>query len=105
MLPPPGKRWWRKTGPKTRISIPVSALHEWGLPLARVASHRCPAKHGHWSAEADGIEERNCQLFGHPYTAVRRGIAWQISGMHPIRAVESHEIMHRSGNKFASGWH
>ncbi len=83
---------------------PGSALRLWTKSIILIRSRR-PAEHRDGSADIDRVIERNRKLIGHSHTTVRRRITWQITGVHSIGAVESHEVRHRRWNKLAAARH
>src|SRR6266404_7019392 len=83
---------------------PGSALRLWTKSIILIRPWR-PAEHRDGSADIDRVIERNRKLIGHSHTTVRRRITGQITGVHSIGAVESHEVRHRRGNKLAAARH
>ena len=87
---------------EARVCKSIASPQHRGPRLLGIASHWRPAKHSHWSSDADGIEKLDRIFLGHADTAVRRGIAWQIAGVHSICATEAHEVVHWRRNEFPS---
>src|SRR5207247_8672366 len=91
--------------PRTNRRAEARTPQKRGLRSVRVvATSWRAAKYADRGADADRIEKRNCILFRHPHTAMRRGIAGQISSVHSVRSAKPHEIMHRRRDKFSAGW-
>jgi hypothetical protein len=99
-LSPPRRRRRSKSRVEARACKSVAASPKCGLRLPEIAPDRCPAEHRDRSANAHRIEKRNRILLRHTHTAVRRGIARQISSMHSVCSCKSHEVMHWRRNKF-----
>src|SRR5205823_1992827 len=90
---------------KERACKSRRSSRHYGPRLFGITASRCPAKHSDWSSDGDQVEKRNRILLRHADTAVRRRVAWQITSMHSICAVEAHKIMHWRRNKFSARWH
>jgi hypothetical protein len=67
-----------------------------------VAVHRRPPEHSHRSPNFHGIKEGNGLLLWHADTAVRCRVTRQISSVHSVRSVKSHEVVHRRGDKLST---
>src|SRR4051812_22868649 len=72
------------------------------VTIILVSPRRSP-EHGHWRPDFNRIVECGRHLLGHANAAMRCRIARQITGVQPVRAVESHEIGHRRRHKLSAG--
>jgi len=50
-----------------------------------------------WRSNLDPLEKQDSEISRHPHASVGRGISWKVTGVHPNRRAEFHEVRHRRG--------
>ena len=50
-----------------------------------------------WCSDLDPLEKHGGEISRHPHACVGRGISGKVTGVHPYRRAEFHEVRHRRG--------
>ena len=77
----------------------VRALHAAGATVASVLPTTVTGV-----PNLDSLEKQGSEISRHPHASVGRGISWKVTGVHPNRPAEFHEVRHRRGLIMAAPW-
>ena len=53
----------------------------------------------HWRPNLDSLEKQRGEISRIPHASVGRGISWKVTGVHPNRWSEFHEVRHRGPDR------